>query len=661
MNTENEKKIRLLKEELVRVGVENKRLREIEKLYKRFIENDNVIFFSCDKTRKFTYITPSVVRYIGFTPDEIIGKHFLELIYPPDQKHVMAEYESLLAGDHQTRQYRVVKKDKTSLWVRSMSRMFFENNRFAGFAGVIFDIQDRMDAIAALEKSKTHYRRIFENIQDVYYETSLDGRIIEVSPSIETISKYRRNELIGQSILELYDNIGDREKLIAALQKDGKFKNSKVFMKDKDGRILTFLLSACLHRDGAGTAEKIVGSLKDITDMAAMEKQLQQALKMELLGTLSGGIAHDFNNILYAILGYTELCIAEAEPDSRMAENLKRILTSANRASDLIKQILAFSRQEESDMGPVYLKPLVMEVAGLMRATLRANIEIKKSVNTRLQVMGNITRLHQVLINLCINASYAMRETGGRLFLTVDEVLLKTDAPGPEKYARITVSDTGCGMAPMVCERIFEPFFTTKPQGEGTGLGLSTVYGIVRDHGGKITVESTPGKGSKFIILLPVLENKTAAAPIQGKKQGLSGTERILFIDDEEPIASLAELMLTRYGYRVDSQTKSANALESFRAAPNTFDLVITDMNMPEMTGIELSRELLHIRPDIPIILCTGFSRDVDAKDVKQYGIRAIAMKPVVVDGLCRIIRDVMDRKQQAGDSCSPVMPGPAG
>jgi signal transduction histidine kinase/ActR/RegA family two-component response regulator len=385
-----------------------------------------------------------------------------------------------------------------------------------------------------------------------------------------------------------------------------------------------------------------------------LESQLRQAQKMEAVGTLAGGIAHDFNNILYTIMGFTELTLDEldAEPESR--KNLQQVLQAAGRARDLVRQILTFSRQNEPNRQPVFVKPIVKEALKLLRATLPASIEIQSSIESDAQIMGDSTSIHQILMNLCTNAAHAMQPEGGTLRVELSDADLdKAFAdvhPGMNagRHLILTTADTGHGIDEQTMEKIFDPFFTTKQAGEGTGMGLSVVHGIVREFGGVVSVKSEPGRGSAFRVYLPVLENFEHAPETRIESPLPRGTEAILLVDDEPAITQMGRQMLASLGYTVKTENSSTKALERFKDAPGWFDLVITDMTMPEMPGDRLAAELLSIRPDIPIILCTGYSRMVSEEAAASAGIAALCMKPLIRKELALAVRRVLDPSAQS-------------
>ena len=373
---------------------------------------------------------------------------------------------------------------------------------------------------------------------------------------------------------------------------------------------------------------------------------------MEAIGTLAGGIAHDFNNILAAIIGYTEMALTDVSESSVTRHYLEQVLNAGQRAKDLVKQILASSRQQQSqERLPVEIAPVITEALKLLRASLPTTIEIRQHIVSGTDVaLADPTEIHQVLVNLCTNAAHAMEERGGVLEVRLDEMTVDSDAaaalaeltPGP--YLRLTVSDTGHGMDATTLERIFDPYFTTKELGRSTGLGLTVVHGIVKRHQGAITVNSEPGVGTSFHAYFPKAESGTAKEVNGERKSILKGTERILFVDDEETLVEMEKSMLDWLGYEVSATTSSVEALELFRTQPNRFDIVITDYTMPHMTGVDLAKEMLRIRPDIPVILCTGFSERITEEKAREMGIRESLMKPYGLRTLAEVTRRAIDK-----------------
>jgi len=381
----------------------------------------------------------------------------------------------------------------------------------------------------------------------------------------------------------------------------------------------------------------------------ALESQLRQSQKMEAIGTLAGGIAHDFNNILFPIFGYTQLLLEDAPPQGDLRHGLKQIMAGAERARDLVQQILTISRQQEQITRPLKPHLIIKEVLNLIRSSLPATIKIYQDIDTNGgMIMADPTQVHQIAMNLITNAFQAMADTGGELCITLKpteltrlELSAPTMTPGP--YICLSVKDSGPGMDKTLRERIFDPYFTTKKKGRGTGLGLSIVNGIVQSHGGQIELITQPGQGAEFKIYLPIIKNQqTNSVEKRGKLQ--QGDERILLVDDQESIINVEKQMLGHLGYRVTACTSPLDALKQFSAHPDTFDLVITDLTMPDMTGDVLATELMKIRGDIPVILNTGFSESMTSEKTKALGIKALLMKPVRMETMATTIRKLLNK-----------------
>jgi nitrogen-specific signal transduction histidine kinase/CheY-like chemotaxis protein len=390
--------------------------------------------------------------------------------------------------------------------------------------------------------------------------------------------------------------------------------------------------------------------VQDITERKQLEAQLNQARKLEAIGTLAGGIAHDFNNILMPIIGYCELSLNEMPKEERIRHNLEQVLLSADRARDLVKQILTFSRKREHESKPVKVSLLVKETLRLLGSALPATIEIRENVDASAMdatIMADPIQIHQVLMNLCTNAYHAMRAKGGVLSITLKNVDIEPGAEtaiadlGPGAYLKLTVADTGHGIDEETRQRIFDPYFTTKGPLEGTGLGLATVYGIVKNLRGGIAVFSEPGEGAAFDVYFPRTK-EIQATEVDIPVTPPTGKGLILLVDDEKPIVDMLKEMLESLGYEVAERYSSLDAIQAFKAHPESFDLVITDLTMPHLTGIDLAKEILKIRADTPMILCTGFSETIDENEAKLLGIRAFLMKPISLRDLAVAVSKIL-------------------
>ena len=493
-----------------------------------------------------------------------------------------------------------------------------------------------------LQESEEKYRSMMESMKDAVYICSSEFRIEYMNPGmISRIGHDASGELCHKAIYDsdekcswcVFDRIQEGEHVEYELA------------NPKDNRYYSITNSPIRH---SGESNSKLTIVRDITEKKVIEAQLLQARKMGSIGTLAGGIAHDFNNILSGIMGYTELALDSVERESLLYNNLQEVFRAGKRARDLVKQILTFSRQTGQDRKPIQVRHIVNEALKFLRASLPTSTEVRRNIQSDALVLADPTQIHQVLMNLCTNADHAMREKGGVLEVKLEEVELDADFTAlqpdmkPGAYLNLTVSDTGNGMPPDVLERIFDPFFTTKETGEGTGMGLSVVHGIVGSYGGAITAYSEPGQGSTFKVYLPIIETRKEAH-IGPEESIPTGSERILFVDDESVLVNIGKQIFESLGYEVATRTSSIEALELFKNQPDRFDLVITDMTMPNMTGEDLAQELMRIKPNIPIILCTGFSAKIDDQKASAVGIRALVMKPIVKREIATTVRKVLD------------------
>lgn len=420
----------------------------------------------------------------------------------------------------------------------------------------------------------------------------------------------------------------------------------------RDGRELEVETSISEVEYMGGIA--IQGVVRDVTERRSLERQLRQAQKIEAISRLAGGIAHDFNNILAIIRGYSELSLDDLEEGSTLHRNLHHILDASDRAKELVNQILTFSRQREEDRQAVNVPGIIREVLNILRPSIPGNIEVRENIDEEKgMIMADPTQIRRVMTNLCANASQAMQENGGVLDISLKRVELPIgggavskelkDLP-PGSYLRLSVTDTGPGIAEDIADRIFDPYFTTRITGDGSGMGLAVILGIIKNYGGDIEVKSESGKGASFHLYLPLVTETAVAG--KGVEQVQKGKERILFVDDEEMLVYMQQEILERLGYDVVAVSNSSEALDIFKEDPEIFDLVITDQSMPGMTGIRLAKELMKIKPEIPIILCTGFSESVTRQDALASGIKEFIMKPVIKREIAGVIRKVLNRKE---------------
>jgi PAS domain S-box-containing protein len=525
------------------------------------------------------------------------------------------------------------------------------------------EIQERESAEAAVRESEQKYKLLAENVSDIIWMIDIKTlRMTYVSPSVERVRGYTPEEVMHQPLDQVlspgsYEMV--KQKFGDLLRRKETIQPRQTFTLEveqfkKNGDKIHSEVTVSFIRDAKQRPVTVLGVTRDITERKRaeearlkLENELRQAKKMEAIGTLAGGIAHDFNNILSSIIGFTELCLDDAPKDSLLRDNLNEIFTGGKRAKELVKQILAFARQADDQASPIQVGAIARETIKFLRSSIPRTIQIISDIQSDALIMGNATQVQQVIMNLFANAADAMEE-GGVLSVSLNEVVFNDllQLPVPDMrlghYLKLVVQDTGAGIPPNVLPSIFDPYFTTKAVGKGTGMGLAVVHGIVESYGGRIVVESAPGMGTTFTLFLPATARQADAQEAEIENLP-GGRERILFVDDEAAIAAMGCQLLERLGYAVVAQTSSLEALALFRAKPEDFDLVITDMTMPNLPGDKLIQALRAIRPDIPIILCTGYSAKVSEDNAPVLGAQGFAYKPIVRADIARLVRNVLD------------------
>ncbi len=600
-------------------------------------------------------------QMVGYTSDELIGQS-ARILYPDEKEYDWVgenKYAQIREKGTGTVETRWQHKDGSIIDVLLSSTPIDAADPSKGVTFTALDITARKQALEAVRLSEEKFSKAFQaGPVWVSITTVEDGRLLEVNDTFSKISGFTRSEAIGRTSFDLgfwLDPAKDRQRAIQKFREDGSFRNLEMKMRFKDGKDHIMLWSADpIEFEGQ---KCLINVLTEITEQRMMEAEkegletrLRQAQKMEAIGTLAGGIAHDFNNILAAVIGYTELVLNDVEEVTDQYRNLQEVLRAAERAKNLVKQILAFSRQVEQDRKPVQVRRIAREAIKFLRATLPTTIDIKQDMQSSSLVIADPTQLHQVIMNLCTNAGHAMEKKGGVLEVKLVDVELEAyftaKHPGlkPGSYLELSVRDSWHGMPTHVMDRIFDPFFTTKAKGRGTGMGLSVVHGIVGSYNGAITVSSEPEVGSTFKIYLPAVERRLEKQ-IRSEAPIATGAERILLVDDEPALVNIGKLALESLGYEVTARTSSIEALELFKAKPHEFDLVITDMTMPSLAGDELASEIIRISPETPIILCTGYSSRITQQQAKEMGIRAFISKPVLKKDMAETTRNVLDGK----------------
>lgn len=584
---------------------------------------------------------------LGYESEMLIGKPLSSLFAPRSTLLTEELLAKLRAGETVFESQNFLRADG-SLCPMDLTATMIPLGKGRAALTTLRDVSERKRA----EEERTRLATAVAHAAESIFITDTGGIIQYVNPAFERITGYTRDEVIGRDARMLRGDEGDKDvyKSISDTLARGEAWSGHLVSRGKNGARFEVETSVSPIRNEANKTINHVFVERDVTQEVKLRRHFQQAQRLEALGTLAGGIAHDFNNILLAVMGYAELALDDTHEKTLLHDNLQEVIRGGCRASELVKQILAFSRQSEGEKSPTQINAVVKEALKLLRASLPSTIEMRDNIEPLpATVLADPIQMHQVLMNLCTNAAHAMREKGGILEVTlakvkIDEAFASQHAGiRPGAYVRLTVRDTGHGMTPDVLDRIFDPYFTTKKTTEGSGLGLAVVHGIVTDHGGIITVESELEHGSAFHVYLPVCQ-KEAASEAVAPEPIATGNESILFVDDEPAVVNMGKQMLERLGYKVTARVGSIEALELFRNAPDRFDLVITDMTMPNMTGEELARKLMGIKAGTPIILCTGFSERISEERAKAMGIRAFIMKPILKRELAETIRSVLDR-----------------
>jgi PAS domain S-box-containing protein len=632
-------------------------LRESESRYRSLFESANDAILVLQDGRIFD-CNPRALSMFKGTKEQIIGKHPHELSpdYQPDGtlsrsrafdllNKVSIDWVQVFHWQHQSFDGSLIDTEV------NLNRLALADESY--LLAIVRDITERVRAQEALRKSDRRLQLALDSVSDAVWDWRVDTGEVYFSSRWYTMLDYEPYELpqeyeTWKNLLHPEDRSTTEKTVVEHIQSGEPFK-IEFRMRTKDDQWRWILARGkTVETDEQGKPVRMLGTHMDITERKEMEARIRQNQKMEAIGTLAGGIAHDFNNILSGIFGYAQLLQIKSQLDDESKMFVDSILDAGQRAKELVQQILTFSRQNATERRPVKVHLIIKEALKLIQATLPTTISIAKKIDNCGMVLADPTQIHQIAMNLCTNAYHAMETSGGELTVTLCKVELTEDSVHakdhpPGDYARLTVADTGTGIDRQVLPLIFDPYFTTKGKGKGTGLGLSVIHGIVKANEGYITLESEPGIGSRFHVHLPIVADlhkqmaPTTPMPLQ------KGDETILLVDDQAEVLETGKQMLEALGYRVIPYQSSLEALKAFRLRPHDVDLVITDMTMPNMTGDILSSELSAIRPDIPVILCTGYNETVSEPMASSTGIRGVLLKPVSIHDLAALIRRVMD------------------
>jgi PAS domain S-box-containing protein len=639
-------KVKDLEREAIKRAQAEEALRESEECFRTLLDQASEAVFIHDFTGRLHAVNSKACNYLGYTENELLRLKLSDV--DPDYK--VSRYEEKFWSSVPTGfEGRHRRKDGSTFPVETRLSMIKLGGQQLVLARVS-DITERKEVQEDFQLSGELLRMFVKHTPAAVAMCDRQMQYIAYSDRWTRDYNLGDDSLIGRSHYSLFPDLPKHWK-----EEHKRCFAGEVIKKEEesfpraDGSVDWVRRELCPWRHKSGEIGGLIMFTEVISDRKRMEDQLLQMQKLESIGTLAGGIAHDFNNILGVIVGNAELALVDLPDWNTAYAHLEEIKTAGLRAKEIVKQLLSFSRKTDQNLRPVQIAPVIDDAIKFLRATIPATIHIHQNIQaTDKNILADPIQLHQVMMNLCVNASQAMEMTGGVIEINVESFLLDSteinNYPGLNEgnYVKITVSDTGPGIPAEVIDLIFDPYFTTKEVGKGSGLGLAVVHGIVKNHNGFLSVSSENGKGTIFTVLFPSLEG-TLKNESPKTEEFPTGRERILFVDDEKSIVKMTSLMLKKFGYQVESRMNPLEALYLFKSKPDGFDLVITDMTMPQMTGVQLTEKLMQIRPDIKIIICTGHSSLIDETKAKSMGIAAYVMKPIVMQAIGKTIRRVLD------------------
>lgn len=633
LNTELEKRVQKRTRDL---EFANKTIQGSEAQFRGYFELGLIGMARISLGKRWVHINDHLCKILGYSHDELRDMTWVELTHPDDIEKEIILFDRALQNkiDSYHLQKRFLRKDRRAIYVDvSMQCVVGSNGQADHFVTMVQDITERIKS----EHDRLLLASVIEQAHETVVITDREGTIQFVNPAFERITGYSKSEAIGNNpnLLNSGTHSGDFYKQLWETINSGEVWKGHFINRHANGSLFEEDATILPVKNSKGKITNFAAIKRDVTQEKELEQRLQQAQKMESIGTLAGGIAHDFNNILSAIIGYGEMIeLFDDSADDDTKENVGELLKAAYRANSLVQQILAFSRRGEREIQPVQIAPILKEALQFLRASVPSTIEIKPNIVSFPEtIMADATQIHQVIMNICTNAVQAMGDRGGTLDISLsveylgDKATSRVEELPSGAYAKLSISDTGDGIPENILSRVFEPYFTTKKIGKGTGLGLAVTHGIIEQHQGAITVESQPGKGTTFHVMLPLTvehERTRGTSSISIK----TGKGCILLVDDEESLVHMGGKALSLLGYEVETETDSIIAFERFLNNPDRYDVIISDQTMPGFTGTELAKKIKRIRPEIPIVLCTGFSESISQEELTEIGIESLLRKP---------------------------------
>ena len=630
-----------------------KTMKDREK-YRNLVEDISAVIFATDPKGMIVYISPMIYTFTGLQPEEFVGREFMAVIHPEDRRRLQKVHERVLSGDLRSIEYRILNRHRGYCWVRSFSRPLVNGGVFKGLRGVMVDITSLKSAEAAFRESEKKYQTIVESIEEGYFEVDLKGRLVFVNSPLCRIVGYARDQLLLTPFQHYFPRVTTRFlfRLFNRVYRSGIPATNQDFEARRNDERVVFEISVSLVTDREGQPSGFRGMLRDITQLRQAEEerqelkeQLHHAQRLEAIGTLAGGIAHDFNNILMGIQGNTSLMLMRTPAENPLIEKLRNVERYVKDGAGLTRQLLDFARTKQRQTAVTDLNEVIRKTADMFGRTRREITIDAARLEASWPVTVNPGQIEQVLMNLFVNAWQAM-PAGGRLTIETEDCQLgmKSVHPfglNPGRYLRVRVRDTGIGINEAILPKIFNPFFTTKERGRGTGLGLSSAYGIIKNHRGFIKVTSQEGQGSVFTIFLPA-----SASPMQSATETilkpLRGSGTVLVVDDERFIIEIAGEWLRELGYRVIEASSGQEALGLYEANREEIDLVILDMVMPGMDGGETFDRLRALDPNVCVLLISGYGLNGRIREIRRQGCRGFLQKPFTILQLSEKIKAIL-------------------